>query len=80
MPNVIEITKDFPPTRERTVLVELLRVVSDLQRAGISLVVRGGWVPFLKELARQNHTVSHLLNGFAKFLINTGGQGSALTN
>ncbi len=57
MPNVIEITKDFPPTRERTVLVELLRVVGDLQRAGISLVVCGGWVPFLKELARQNHTV-----------------------
>jgi hypothetical protein len=56
MPNVIEITKDFPPTRERTVLVELLRVVGALQRAGISLVVCGGWVPFLKELARQNHT------------------------
>jgi hypothetical protein len=45
MPNVIEITKDFPPTRERTVLVELLRVVGDLQRAGISLVVCGGWTP-----------------------------------
>ena len=32
-------------------------MVGDLQRAGISLVVCGGWVPFLKELASQNHTV-----------------------
>jgi hypothetical protein len=56
MPNIIEITKDFPPTRERTVLVELLRVVGNLQNAGINLVICGGWVPFLKELARHSQT------------------------
>ena len=44
MPNVIEITRDFPPTRERTVLIEMLRVVSTLQQSGINLVVCGGWV------------------------------------
>ena len=52
MPSVIEITKDFPPSRERAVLLELLRVVTGLQDAGISFVICGGWVPFLKELAR----------------------------
>jgi hypothetical protein len=56
MPSVIEITKDFPPSRERAVLLELLRVVTGLQEAGISFVICGGWVPFLKELARQHHT------------------------
>jgi hypothetical protein len=56
MPNVIEITKDFPPSRERAVLLELLRVVAGLQNEGISFVICGGWVPFLKELARQHHT------------------------
>lgn len=56
MPNVIEITKDFPPSRERAVLLELLRVVAGLQDEGISFVICGGWVPFLKELARQHHT------------------------
>ena len=37
MPSVIEITKDFPPSRERAVLLELLRVVTGLQEAGISI-------------------------------------------
>jgi hypothetical protein len=35
MPNVIEITKEFPPSRERAVLLELLRVVTGMQDAGI---------------------------------------------
>jgi hypothetical protein len=34
MLNIIEITRDFPPTRERTVLIEMLRVVSTLQQSG----------------------------------------------
>src|ERR1700687_752547 len=56
MANVIDITKDFSPTRERTVLVELLRVARNLQTAGINAVICGGWVPFLKELARKSQT------------------------
>jgi hypothetical protein len=56
MPNVIEIAKDLPPSRERAVLLELLRVVAGLKDEGISFVICGGWVPFLKELARQHHT------------------------
>jgi hypothetical protein len=35
MPNVIEITKEFPTSRERAVLLELLRVVTGMQDAGI---------------------------------------------
>jgi hypothetical protein len=56
MPAVIEITRTFPPTRERTVLIELLRVVRNFQDQGINPVICGGWVPFLKELARTSHT------------------------
>ena len=41
MSNVIEITKDFPPTRERTLLEELLRVVRNLHDAEINAVIRG---------------------------------------
>jgi hypothetical protein len=60
-PDAIEITKDFPPTRERVVLQELLRVVRKLQEEGIPAVICGGWVPFLKELARHSHT-DHLMS------------------
>lgn len=37
-------------------LLELLRVVRSLQIAGIESVICGGWVPFLKQLARENET------------------------
>ncbi len=56
MPSAIDITNQFPPTRERTVLLELLRVVRSLQTEGIEVVICGGWVPFLKQLARENQT------------------------
>ena len=56
MPNAIDITNQFPPTRERTVLQELLRVVRNLQNEGIEVVICGGWVPFLKQLARESET------------------------
>jgi hypothetical protein len=56
MPAAIEITKDFPPTRERVVLLELFHLLQELQRQGIDAIVCGGWVPFLKELARQSRT------------------------
>src|SRR5215469_2460588 len=52
MPGDIHITKDFPPARERAVLVELLHVMRALQDESIDAVICGGWVPFLKELAR----------------------------
>ena len=56
MPNVIDITNQFPPTRERTVLLELLRIVRNLQNEGIEFVICGGWVPFLKQLASESET------------------------
>jgi hypothetical protein len=56
MANTIEITKDFPASRERTVLLELLNVIKTLKRAQIEGVICGGWVPFLKELARHSQT------------------------
>jgi len=56
MSNAIEITKDFPPSRERAVLLELLAVTQALKKEGIDAVVCGGWVPFLKELARDCQT------------------------
>ena len=37
-------------------LLELLRVVRSLQNEGIELVICGGWVPFLKQLARESET------------------------
>jgi hypothetical protein len=42
MPSVIDITNQFPATRERTVLLELLRVVRSLQDEGIEVVICGG--------------------------------------
>ena len=56
MANEIQITKDFPPSRERAVLLELLAVTQALKKEEIDVVVCGGWVPFLKELARDSHT------------------------
>jgi hypothetical protein len=56
MPGAIDITNQFPATRERTVLLELLRVVRNLQREGIEVMICGGWVPFLKQLARESQT------------------------
>jgi hypothetical protein len=61
MANEIEITKDFPPSRERAVLLELLAVTQALKKEGIDAVVCGGWVPFLKELARDSQT-SHSMS------------------
>lgn len=52
MANAIEVTKNFPASRERTVLLELLNVMKTLKQAQIEVVICGGWVPFLKELAR----------------------------
>ncbi|HWO36563.1 MAG TPA: nucleotidyl transferase AbiEii/AbiGii toxin family protein [Candidatus Acidoferrum sp.] len=56
MANAIEITKDFPASRERAVLLELLNVMKTLKQAQIEGVICGGWVPFLKELARHSQT------------------------
>jgi hypothetical protein len=56
MANTIEITKDFPASRERTVLLELLNVMKTLKQSQIEVVICGGWVPFLKELARHSQT------------------------
>ena len=56
MPDAIDITNQFPATRERTVLLELLRVARNLQSEGIAVVICGGWVPFLKQLARESET------------------------
>src|SRR5262249_52127655 len=61
MANEIQITKDFPPSRERAVLLELLAVTQTLKKEGIDAVVCGGWVPFLKELARDSQT-SHSMS------------------
>jgi hypothetical protein len=61
MANEIHITKDFPPSRERAVLLELLTVTQALKKEGIDAVVCGGWVPCLKELARHSQT-SHSMS------------------
>src|SRR5262249_47458317 len=61
MSNAIEITKDFPPSRERAVLLELLAVTQALKKQGIDAVLCGGWVPFLKELAHDSQT-SHSMS------------------
>lgn len=55
MANEIQITKEFPPGREGAVLLELLAVTKILKKEGIDAIVCGGWVPFLKELARDSH-------------------------
>jgi hypothetical protein len=57
----IEITKEFPASRERVVLLELLEIVRLLKAEEIDSVICGGWVPFLKELARHCHT-SHSMS------------------
>src|SRR6266478_4179713 len=56
MTNAIEVTKDFPASRERAVLLELLNIMKTLKQAQIDAVICGGWVPFLKELARHSQT------------------------
>src|SRR5215469_14011944 len=61
MTNEIEITKSFPPSRERTVLLELLAITRALKKETIDAVVCGGWVPFLKELAQDRQT-SHSMS------------------
>jgi hypothetical protein len=42
MANEIQIMKDFPPSRERTVLLELLAVTQALEKEGIDAIVCGG--------------------------------------
>src|SRR5215468_3972894 len=61
MANEIQITSVFPPSRERAVLLELLAVTQALKKEGIDAVVCGGWVPFLKELARDSQS-SHSMS------------------
>lgn len=61
MSKASEITKNFPPSRERAVLLELLAVTQALKKQGVDAVVCGGWVPFLKELARDSQT-SHSMS------------------
>lgn len=61
MANEIQITKYFPPSRERAVFLELLALTQALAKEGIDAVVCGGWVPFLKELARDSQT-SHAMS------------------
>ncbi len=56
MANAIELTKDFPASRERAVLLELLNLMRTLEQERIEGVICGGWVPFLKELARHSQT------------------------
>jgi hypothetical protein len=56
MADAIEITKNFPASRERTVLLELLKIARTLKQENIEAVICGGWVPFLKELAQHSQT------------------------
>jgi hypothetical protein len=56
MADAIEITKAFPTSRERTVLLELLKIAQTLKEETIDAVVCGGWVPFLKERAHHSQT------------------------
>jgi hypothetical protein len=56
MADAIQITKSFPASRERTVLLELLKIARTLKQENIEAVVCGGWVPFLKELAEHSQT------------------------
>jgi hypothetical protein len=58
MAGEIHITKDFPPAREKEVLLELLNVMRALKNENIDAIVCGGWVPFLKELARDSQTAT----------------------
>ena len=61
MAGEIHIAKDFPPAREKAVLLELLNVMRALKNENIDAIVCGGWVPFLKELARDSQT-SHSMS------------------
>ncbi len=61
MTSVIQITKAFPPTRERTVLLELLKIVRLLRDNSVEGIICGGWVPFLKDLA-QGSTSEHKMS------------------
>ena len=62
MTSVIQITKAFPPTRERTVLLELLKIViRSLRDNSVEGIICGGWVPFLKDLA-QGSTSEHKMS------------------
>jgi len=54
MAGEIHITKGFLPAREKVVLLELLNIMRALQKENIDAVICGGWVPFLKELARDS--------------------------
>jgi hypothetical protein len=54
MTNVIELTDDFPASREKAVLPELLNLIQTLKPEQIQAITCGGWVPFLKELARRS--------------------------
>jgi hypothetical protein len=56
MADAIQITKSFPASRERTVLLELLKIARTLKQENIEAVICGGWVPFLKELAKHSQT------------------------
>lgn len=56
MADAIEITKTFPASRERAVLLELLKIARTLKQENIEAVICGGWVPFLKELAKHSQT------------------------
>jgi len=60
MADAIEITKDFPASRERTVLLELLKIARTLKQENIEAVICGGWVPFLKELAKHSQTAHNM--------------------
>lgn len=61
MAGEIHITKDFPPARERAVLIELLNIMRALKEENIDAIICGGWVPFPKELARDSQT-SHSMS------------------
>ena len=61
MADAIQITKSFPASRERTVLLELLKIARTLKQENIEAVICGGWVPFLKELAKHSQT-SHSMS------------------
>jgi hypothetical protein len=56
MADAIEVTRDFPASRERTVLLELLKVIKTLNQAQIDAVICGGWVALPTELARHCQT------------------------
>jgi hypothetical protein len=61
MAGEVHITKDFPPAREKAVLLELLNIMRALKNENIDAIICGGWVPFLKELARDSQT-SHSMS------------------